>query len=291
MSFVLFLKMYRITQHIMKSIITLFRNRIISFINGIKTAILSITVLLLVPNIGSGQSADTNTWYPPENLKQIFYAHFPYHHRKKIRGRIYRNPYPDAEKHQFYGSKSTREAILFTGGDTVFCKNIFFETHADRIIVYEKDLNGFLELDAEAIERFILLDSEGCRREEFIRGDFGLSEYGMNREGFYKVLFDGEFYSLFKKYYKIQTEVEERGRFRVGFIEIERFVVRIDSSYSVIRKNRDLLVHFPEDAKTIKRYMRQNRIHIRSARDNQAISVIQYIEEMHKNPHALMLQE
>jgi hypothetical protein len=257
----------------------------------IKASHFSIIFLFLIPEFAAGQSADSNAWAPPDELKEVFYKHLPEHHNKKIRGRIYRNPYPTVEKHQFYGSRSTREAILFTDGDTIHCPDILYETHSDRIIVYAHDLKKFLEVDAEAFYRFILPATDGLRREEFIRGDFGLSEYGMNREGFYRVLFDGEKYSLYKKYYKIQTEKEELGRFRTEFVEFERFVLRVDSSYSVMKKNRDLLVYFPEDAKAIKRYMRQNRINMRRAWDNQATSVVKLIEDMHKDPDALTAEQ
>ena len=57
-----------------------------------------------------------------------------------------------------------------------------------------------------------------------------------------------------------------------------------------MRKKKDLLVHFPDDAKAIKRYMRQNKIYIRSIRDYQATSVLQFIEGMHRDPNAMFLE-
>jgi hypothetical protein len=206
----------------------------------------------------------------PEALLAIFNQFFPDHHVRKIRGRSYVNPYLSAPEHQFFQTKNSLAGILHTVDDTIRCKDVFYDLHSDKLLVYVGGLHSFVAFDEAFIERFILWEKAGDQRFEFVK---------LTPGGFHEKIHGGDAYALYRKHSKIYRQRERQGRYYDGFDKYEQLIFRKDSSYIPVRKNRDLLSLFPEEAAALRKYLRGSRMNLKDLSDDQARALMQHLEE------------
>lgn len=245
-----------------------------------QVCILLFLSLILIGQTGYAQEGPVTR---PGAMIEVFNQHFPDYHRKKIQGRIYVNLYQTVKEHQFYDSKTTRPGILFYASDTVFCRDMLYDIYRDKILVYQADIHAFNEVNEMSVKRFILPGHDHGEDEIFIRGELEKNEPGFRSSGFLRIIAEGESYSLYKKYYKVYTTYEDQGLYRVKFVPHEVFVFRSGTRYFTVRNTRDLLEHFPSDAKAIKKILRKSRIRIQNANDEEARQVMVFLEEICKD--------
>ena len=203
-------------------------------------------------------------------MQGIFDRYFPDQHTRKIRGRAYFNPYLSAPEHQFFLSKSSLEGTLFTVDDTIRCPDVFYDLYRDQLLVYVPELYSLVEMDKIFIERFKLQKEAGGPMFEFVKLEHG---------GFHQIIYEGDVYSLYKKYSKFYKQKAKQGHYYDGFDQYEQLIFCREHAYFPIRNNKDLLALFPENRPALKKYLQKSRINLRGLSDEQAQALMRHLEE------------
>jgi hypothetical protein len=238
--------------------------------------------LLLFPQILKSQlhTSGEEVASRPEALYDAFYLNFPDHNLKKITGRQYVNPYPAAIEHQFFKSLITFKGLLHTIDDTLYTSDVTYDIFRDKLLVYVPEQGAYVELEPDFINYFILYDRNSPDEYEFTRIISDRGNNGINRTGYYQILYDGERQALFRKHTKIYGESTYRGYYQVEFVKQEKLILRRDSYYFPLRFNKSLFKIYPESVRELRKYLRRSRINIRYANDNQLVQIIQYLDKM-----------
>ena len=249
--------------------------------------VLLIFILLIFTKCLTGQADSfmSETNYRPDALYGVYLTHFGDQHVKKIRGRLYKNPYPSVTEHQFFLTRNPLKGIIYTGEDTLHCADVMYDLSRDKLIVYESSLGGLVELQDEFIHRFSLSLQNGDSLHEFIAVDREIDTAADMKKVYYQVLFQGDSLDLYKRHSKFITEVPQDNTYITRFKKQESLLVLKDNNYLRLSRNRDILRLFQEEDDDIKRflikrYLRSTQFDLRHASDQQVREIGRYLDKM-----------
>ena len=248
---------------------------------------LLVFILLVFSECLAGQSEmrTTEIAYRPDALYGVYLTHFGDQHVKKIRGRLYKNPYPSVTEHQFFLTRDPLKGVIYTGEDTLHCSDVMYDLSRDKLIVYEALLGGLVELQDEFITRFSLSMQNGDSLHEFIAVDRKMDTAAERGKVYYQVLFRGDSLDLYKRHSKFITEVPQDNTYITRFKKQESLLILKNNNYHRLSRNRDILNLFREEDDDIKRflikrYMRSTHFDLRHASDQQVLRMGQYLDKM-----------
>ncbi|RIV18948.1 hypothetical protein DYU11_25955 [Fibrisoma montanum] len=124
------------------------------------------------------------------------------------------------------------------------------------------------------------IDSFSLGPHQFVRlvAD-SLSSSGI-RTGFYQVLYDGSVRLLAKRVKTIREDISS-GKYKANFEENTRFFAeKKDGTYHEIKTQQSLFGLFPEQEKTLRRYLRTNGIKFRKQRERAITGVVKHYDAL-----------
>ena len=256
----------------------------------IQIAHISFFLLLSVSVNLNGQSMISQTENPsrPDELIEIFNSFLPDNHTGKIWGRRYFNPYFNLTEHQFFKTRIPVRGVLYTMYDTINCGKVLYDLYRDKIIVFEPTISVyaentggiFIEIEEELIRRFKLFEPEGDSIYDFINAESLDSMAGVRESAFFQIIFEGERLDIFKKHQKILTERIDGDRSIIRFKKTEELILRKDSDYQNIKRNKDLLKMYPGAENEIKVFLRSSHISCKSATHDQIQLLGRFLDEL-----------
>jgi hypothetical protein len=220
----------------------------------------------------------------PESLHEIYSQYFADQHLKKIRGKLYQNPYPGVAEHQFFLSRDPMEGVIFYGGDTLNCHDVMYDLYRDKLIVYEPSIGGLVELHDEFVLRFRLTGPDDDIYE-FTVLDQSPDTARVRESAYYQLLYRGDSLDLFKRHAKFLSEKPQDNSYVIQFKKQESLWIMKGGRYYPLRRNRDLFRIYPgvdDDIKRflLKRFMNKTGIDLRQASVEQVQQIGRYMDRM-----------
>ncbi|CCH51338.1 hypothetical protein BN8_00256 [Fibrisoma limi BUZ 3] len=144
----------------------------------------------------------------------------------------------------------------------------------DEVLIDQIDKLFRIRLHSERVDSFSL----GPHRFIRLVAD-SLSNNGI-RTGFYQVLYDGSVRLLAKRVKTIHEDISS-GKYKANFEENDRFFVQTnDGTYHEIKSQQSLFGLFPDQEKTLRRYLRTNGIKFRKQRELAITGVVKQYDAL-----------
>lgn len=185
----------------------------------------------------------------------------------------------NGREHIGYSPKITGYAYLdsnFYQQGTVYYDKLRFhdvplkyDLYTDKLIV--RHFNNYLNIILQS-ER---LDSFSIGNRHFVHDTLRISP---QPKGFYEVLYNGNTTLYVKRIKLLQETVTDH--IEREFIEKNYYFVKLNGQWKSIKSRRGLFHTFPDQAKTIRQWLRKNRIIFRKDREKAILGAVKLVDEL-----------
>lgn len=176
--------------------------------------------------------------------------------------------------HPFYRVDSLQTGTITFNGVTYRNVRILYDIVRDELAVQPPEGGFRIRLRNDKITNF----SMGPYRFTRLEGD---STVGAPT-GFYEVLHNGRLRALARRIKTIHEDISG-GTYKADFLQKDRFFILKEGVYHSVKTKRSLLNLFPDQAKTLRKYIRANKLKFTDEQREEAVTkVTQRYEELSK---------
>ncbi len=241
-----------------------------------------VPVLILL--IFSGKNAHSQALVP-DHSRQIIEARVQYIlalndsitgiDRQLVNGEIYSPDMQAAANHPFFMEES------WVRGTVVIDES----TYADRLLRYDLSLDRLIYLHISDDAKMLVLNREFV--SAFMLGTFYFEFRKPTNpelkksfdEGYYQVVYNGAF-ELLAKWAK--QRIKNNGPGKDEFRQNVKLLLGNEKGYMQVKNDRQLHSALEADPKELRKYMKQNNIHVRTSSPEMLARVVQYSENVNR---------
>jgi hypothetical protein len=189
-------------------------------------------------------------------------------------GRLYYVYDARQEEHQFFESKKWSKGVIFYDGQQYDSIPMLYDIVRDEVII--KHFNGDnLLLQPAKVSYFKTLD------HHYQRFTSGVDIEPDMKTGFYDLLYNGESKALVRRTKQRQEKIIDK-RIITLFPQKDFYFIRKDGHYHGVRSKKAVLALFPEHQKTLKRALRDQKIHFRKEREKAIAKIVALHDQLAK---------
>ncbi|MEP0713565.1 hypothetical protein [Algoriphagus sp.] len=202
--------------------------------------------LLLI--IGSASSfAQSQTYL------SLYKEQLPYF-QELITGGQYREPPLNYEGSPYFLDRKFGEGSLSINRITYTEVPLLYDVNVDVLVTFHPIYNQKILIKPEKIEEFQLKDGSVFRKLP------GNDSYGLDKNGFYQVLNDGEIKVLIKRT-KYIDPTKSIGKFTHAFLERDDYFYWFDDEFVLIRKKKQAIKSLGLSKKEVKKHLNGRSIY------------------------------
>jgi|GEM_PF-1566486 len=178
----------------------------------------------------------------------LYKEQLPYF-QELITGGRYEEPPKNYEGDPYYLDRTFGEGTLSINKISYTEVPLLYDENADVVITFHPIHRQKILIKSEKIEEFQLKDGSLFRR--FLGND----SYAQNKNGFYRVISDGDV-KVLMKYYKYKDPTKEVGKFTHSFVEKTDYFYWYKDEFVLIRKKKQAIKSLGLTKKDVKKYLR-----------------------------------
>lgn len=183
-----------------------------------------------------------------------------------ITGGQYREPPLNYEGSPYYIDRKFGEGSLSINKISYTEVPLLYDVNADVVITFHPIYNQKILIKPEKIEEFQLNDGSLFRKL------VGNESYGLDKNGFYRVLNDGEIKVLIKNS-KYIDPTKSVGKFTHAFLEKADYFYWYNDEFVLIRKKKQAIKSLGLSKKDVKKYLKGKSIYFSTEKER-------YIQEL-----------
>lgn len=183
-----------------------------------------------------------------------------------ITGGQYREPPLNYEGSPYHIDRKFGEGTLSINKISYTDVPLLYDVNADVVITFHPIHNQKILIKPEKIEEFQLKDGSVFRKLA------GNESYNLNKNGFYRVLNEGEIKVLIK-YYKYIDPTKTVGKYTHAFLEKDDYFYWYDDEFVLIRKKKQAIESLGLRKKDVKKYFKGKSIYFSTEKER-------YIQEL-----------
>ncbi|UFH52200.1 hypothetical protein [Spirosoma sp. KNUC1025] len=158
---------------------------------------------------------------------------------------------PRIKIHPFYRTDSLQNGTVLFNGVQYRDVNMQYDIVWDQLIIQPLGGGYRLRLRPDKIAAFSL----GAHQFARIVGD---SVAGV-RTGFYELIYNGRVKALARRAKTVQEDISG-GVYKADYLPKDRFLIVKDGAFYEVKSKRSVLNVFPDQAKELRKYLRQNKL-------------------------------
>ncbi|GAB2594711.1 hypothetical protein [Spirosoma areae] len=212
-----------------------------------------------------GQISKTDSSYVQEAKKQAIslYERTIYTQAHVYEGNEYITHDHRIKIHPFYRVDSLQAGTIAYNGVKYHDVAMLYDIVRDELAIQAPEGGYRIRLRSEKVTQFSL----GSRQFNRIEGD---SATGVPT-GFYEVLHTGKTKALAHRIKTIHEDISS-GSYQADYLLKDRFFIVKEGVYHEVKTKRSLLSLFPEQTKTLRKYIRTNKLNFKDDQREEAIT-------------------
>lgn len=189
-----------------------------------------------------------NSFAQSQTYLSLYKEQLPYF-QELITGGQYKEPPLNYEGDPFYLDRNFGEGMLSINNISYTEVPLLYDQHDDVVITFHPIYRQKILITPEKIEEFQLKDGSLFRKY------LGNDSYARHKNGFYRVIKDGEI-KVLKKYYKYNDPTKEVGKYTYKFVEKTDYFYWHNNEFILIRKKKQAIQSLGLNKKEAKKYLR-----------------------------------
>ncbi len=193
-----------------------------------------------------------------------------------VNGKFYFPPHALADGHPYFKSADWIRGSVTLNGETFSGVNLNYDIYNDNLIYLDESRGGIrirILLNKNQVKNFTIED------HTFIRVELP-SDNGMPKKQYFEVLYEGKVGLLKKWTKKFETmATQDRPYGRYSDPGITCYIMK-DGEFSKITTNSSLIKILDDKKNEINKYIKENRIRVRKATDQQMIGLFRYYDSI-----------
>lgn len=188
-----------------------------------------------------------NSFAQSQTYLSLYKEQLPYF-QELITGGQYREPPLNYEGNPYYLDRTFGEGSLSINKISYTEVPLLYDENADVVITFHPIYNQKILINPEKIESFQLKD--GSLFKKFL----GNYTYARNKNGFYRILSDGEVKVLIK-YFKYVEPTKTVGKYTHSFVEKADYFYWYKDEFVLIRKKKQAIKSLGLSNKEVKKFL------------------------------------
>ncbi|TXE05723.1 hypothetical protein [Algoriphagus aquimarinus] len=183
-----------------------------------------------------------------------------------ITGGQYKEPPLNYEGNPYYLNRKFGMGSLSINKITYTEVPLLYDENADAVITFHPIHRQKILIKPEKIEEVQLEDGSVFRRLE------GNDSYGRHKNGFYRVLQDGEI-KVLMKYYKYIDPTKEVGKFTHSFVESTDYFYWHAGDFVLVRKKKQAIKSLGLSKREVNKHMRDKSIYFSTDKEKYIVEL------------------
>jgi len=200
------------------------------------------TPFLLIFIVTASSFAQTQTYL------SLYKEQLPYF-QELITGGQYEEPPRNYEGDPYYLDRSFGEGTLSINKINYTEVPLLYDDNADVLITFHPIYRQKILINSEKIEEFQLKDGSLFRRFD------GNDSYVHDKNGFYRVIEDGEI-KVLKKFYKVKDPIKDVGKYTHRYDERTDYFFWNNNEFVLIRKKKQAIKSLGLNRREVKKHFR-----------------------------------
>lgn len=171
-----------------------------------------------------------------------------------------------------YGEKSFQMAQLAYEGYDFVRKNIMYDVFRDELVILSSDQRMSIILNSDLVDQVSFSEGTVIVKKESNPG------YRYHRNGFYRLVWDGEMKLLAKHRKSLQTFSSPSDYYRFFSKHTDYFVKKGDD-WTLVENQNQLIRDLEVDKKAFKRYAKDLDLKFKRDKDNYLIELLRFSEK------------
>ncbi|WP_192346095.1 hypothetical protein [Algoriphagus sp. Y33] len=213
-----------------------------------------------------------NAFAQSQSYLSLYKEQLPYF-QEIITGGQYKEPPFNYEGDPYYMDRKFGEGMLSINKITYTEVPLLYDEHADVVITFHPIYRQKILIKPEKIEEFQLVDGSLFRK--FLGND----SYALNKNGFYKVIQDGEL-KVLMKYYKYTELTGELGKYTHRFVENTDYFYWHSGDFVLIRKKKQAFKSLGLKKRDVKKHMKGKSLYFSTDKEKYIIELVSLKESM-----------
>jgi len=175
--------------------------------------------------------------------------------------------------HQFFQQEEWAKGVIEYDGQRFDSIPMLYDIFKDQVVIQYRGHPGLIQLQSERVKTFSYINRHFVRIETNEMEDINLNT------GFYDVLYDGKVQVLARRT-KLRQEQIEGNKIKVSFTAKNTFYIKKDGQYYPTNTKNGALGVFEDQKKTLKKYLREQRINYRKDTENALVKLSTYYDQL-----------
>jgi hypothetical protein len=194
-----------------------------------------------------------------QSYLSLYKEQLPYF-QELITGGQYREPPLNYEGSPYHIDRKFGEGTLSINKISYTGVPLLYDSNADVVITFHPIYNQKILIKPQKIEEFQLKDGSVFRKMA------GNESYGLDKNGFYRILNDGEIKVLIK-HSKYIDPANYVGKYTHAFLEINDYFYWYDDDFVLVRKKKQAIRSLGLRKKDVKKYLNGKSIYFSTEKE------------------------
>ncbi|MEB2784913.1 hypothetical protein [Algoriphagus persicinus] len=196
----------------------------------------------------------------------LYKEQLPYF-QELITGGQYKEPPLNYEGDPYYLDRNFGEGRLSINNISYTEVQLLYDEHDDVLITFHPIYRQKILITPDKIEEFRLKDGSVFRKY------LGNDSYARHKNGFYRVIKDGEV-KVLKKYFKYKDPAKEVGKYTHSFVEKTDYFYWFNNEFVLVRKKKQAIQSLGLKKKEAKKHLRGKSIFFSTDKEKYILELV-----------------